>query len=734
MRRYALDAATATPPEDPARRTFIKLAGSGLVLALAPWPASGGGQAEAQAAAGAGLAPNPFLIVAPDDTVTVIVKHLDKGQGAATGLATLIAEEVDARWDQVRTAFAPADAARYNNLLWGPMQGTGGSTAIANSYLQYRKAGATARAMLVAAAARAWGVPAVEVTLAEGRLGHVSGRSATLGEMAIAAAGEAVPADPPLKQARDFVHIGKSFARVDSAAKIDGRPIFTLDLQQEGQLIAVVARPPRFGGKPKAVDAAAAKAIAGVVDVLTIPQGVAVLATSTWPALEARDALSITWDEADAETRGTPELMAELTALLDEPGAIARDDGDAEKALASAAKVVEAEFEFPYLAHAPMEPLDVVIRAEGMKATLWLGSQIQTMDQAVAAAVLGLRPEDVAVVTLWAGGSFGRRATFGSPFVAEAAEIAKAYAKPVPIKVMWTREDDIRGGYYRPAYRHRVKVGLDAKGEIVAWHHRIAGQSIFTGTPMAGQMVKNGVDKSSVEGVDNLPYAIPNLKVELATQKAGVPVLWWRSVGSSHTAHATEHMLDIVAREAGREPLELRLALLDKHPRHTRVLKLATQMAGWDSPPAEGLARGIAVHESFNSFVAEVAEVRLDGKGGFKVERVVCAVDCGVPVNPDNIAAQMEGGIGYGLGHALRDAITLKGGEVEQSNFHDYEPMRISDMPHVEVHIVPSTEPPTGVGEPGVPPIAPAVANALLAATGVRSLVLPFNRQRYVKG
>jgi isoquinoline 1-oxidoreductase beta subunit len=725
-------AGPAEPTDATTRRTFLKLAGSGLVLALAPLPLPPG--AEVAAAAGRDFAPNPFLIVAPDDTVTVIVKHLDKGQGSATGLATLVAEELDARWDQVRTEFAPADATRYNNLLWGPMQGTGGSTAIANSYMQYRKAGATARAMLVAAAAKAWGVPATGISIKDGRLAHASGKSATLGAMAAAAANESVPAEPALKLPKDFVHIGKRFPRVDSVAKTEGRPIFTLDVQQEGMLVAVVRRPPRFGGKVGSVDSAAAKAIEGVIDVLTIPEGVAVLAKSTWPAIKGREALKIEWDESAVEKRGTAELMAELTALLDKPGASARKDGDAAKALAGAAKVITADFEFPYLAHAPMEPLDVVIRFDGSRATLWLGSQMQTMDQAVAAAILGLRPEEVEIHTLWAGGSFGRRATFGSPFVAEAAHIARAYAKPVPIKVVWTREDDIRGGYYRPAYKHRIEVGLDGSGKIVAWRNRIAGQSIMTGTPMAAQMVKDGVDHTSVEGASTLPYAIPNLEVELATQTTGVPILWWRSVGSSHTAHATEHMLDIVARATGQDPVELRLSLLAKHPRHARVLERAAQMAGWDKPPPDGIARGAAVHESFHSFVAEVAEVRLDGKGGFKVERVVCAVDCGVAVNPDNIAAQMEGGIGYGLGHALRNAITLRDGVVEQSNFHDYEPMRISDMPKVEVHIVASAEPPTGVGEPGVPAIAPAVANALLAATGVRTLALPFTRQRYVKG
>lgn len=710
----------------PSRRTFLKItggAGAGLVIGMA-LPRFGA----SSAAAAEEFEPNPFVRVAPDNTVTVIIKHLDMGQGVETGLSTLVAEELDATWQQIRADFAPADASRYNNLFFGQVQGTGGSTSIANSFQQYRKAGAIARAMLATAAAKEWGVPESEITVSQGRVRHGSGKSATFGALAEKAALLPVPQDAPLKDPKDFVYIGKTFPRLDTASKTNGTALYALDVKQVGMLIAVVARPPRFGGKVKSFDAAEAKAVRGVVDVVRVPQGVAVLATSTWPAIKGRDALTVEWDDSAAEKRSTDALLAEYKALARTQGLPARKDGDAEAAIAAAGKVLEAEFEFPYLAHAPMEPLDVTVLHEGDRATFWTGSQLQTVDQNTAAAVLGLKPEQVAINTLYAGGSFGRRAIYNSHYVAEAAEIAKAYGKPVPIKVVWTREDDIRGGYYRPMYVHKLKAGLDGDGNLVGWHQRIVGQSILSGTLFDG-MVKDGIDETSVEGASDLPYHVDNITVELHTTKVGVPILWWRSVGHTHTGYATEVFIDEIAHAAGRDPVDFRLSLLKDHPRHAGVLKLAAEKAGWGKAPPAGRSRGVAVHKSFNSFVAQVAEVSLRQGGGFKVERVVCAIDCGVAVNPDQVRAQMEGGIGFGLGHILRDAITLTDGRVDQSNFHDYEPLRITDMPVVEVHIVPSAEAPTGVGEPGVPPVGPAVANALFAATGKRIRKLPFAGQ-----
>ena len=723
----------ALPTEAPqaSRRSFLKIAGgasAGLVLGMA-LPLRGV-STNAIAAASETLAPNPFLQVAPNNTVTVIIKHLDKGQGAATGLATLVAEELDADWSQIRTEFAPADPVKYKNFAFG-VQGVGGSTGLSNSYEQYRLAGATAKAMIVAAAAKAWGVPASDITVKAGVVSS-GDKKAPFGELATKAAAESVPEKPVLKDPKDFVYIGKSFPRVDSKAKSTGAAKFTIDHQFDDMLIATIARPPMFGATVKSFDASEAEKIKGVVKVLQVPQGVAVLANNTWAALRAQREIKVTWDDSKAEKRSTSDIVTAYKAKLDTPGVSARKDGDVEAGFKSAPKVVEVDFEFPYLAHAPMETMDCVIKYDGKTAEIWTGSQLQTVDHGTACAVLGMKPEAVQIHTVWAGGSFGRRAIADAHYVREACEIAKAYGKPVPIKVIWTREDDIKGGYYRPIYVHRIKAGLDKDGNIVSWLHRIVGQSIIKGTPFESAMVKDGIDATSVEGASTLPYAIPNLHVELHTEETGVPVLWWRSVGATHTAHATEHMIDILAKEAGRDPVDFRLAMLAKHPRHAGVLKLAAEKAGWLSgKPSDGKMRGIAVHESFASYVANAAEVSLRDDGSVKVERVVCAIDCGIAVNPDVVKAQVEGGLGYGLGAALKGAITMKDGVVEQSNFDSYEVLRISEMPKVEVYIVPSAEAPTGVGEPGTPVVTPAVANALLAGTNVRTTVLPMNKQKY---
>jgi isoquinoline 1-oxidoreductase subunit beta len=714
------------PPLHVTRRRFLQgsaAAGMGLLVGF-DVPV---GRVAAQT--GGVLAPNAFVRIAPDNTVTIIAKHIEFGQGTYTGLATILAEELDADWSQVRVESAPADATRYNNLLFGAVQGTGGSTAIGNSWEQLRKAGATARAMLVAAAAREWGVPAAEVTVERGVLSHArTGRRATFGELAAKAAAVAPPADVTLKDPKDFKLIGRRLPRLDSKAKTDGTAQFTMDVYLPDMLTALIARPPRFGARVRAFDAAAALRVNGVTEVVQVPAGVAVLARNFWAARKGRQALKIDWDESGAERRGSEELFAAYRALARQPGARARRDGDPEAAIAGAARVLEAIYEFPYLAHAPMEPLDGVVRLTPDGCEVWAGSQLQTVDQQVVAAVVGLPPDKVRIHTLLAGGSFGRRATPNGDVAGEAASIAKAIGGRQPVKLVWTREDDITGGRYRPLYVHRLRAGLDPTGRLVGWEHRIVGQSILKGTFFESVMVKNGIDATSVEGATTLPYDIPNLGVELHTTEVGVPVLWWRSVGSTHTAFSTETFLDELAHAAGRDPVDFRRTLLTHHPRHRGVLELAAQKAGWDVPLPRGRARGIAVHESFNSFVAQVAEVSLGHDGRPRVERVVCAVDCGVAVNPDVIRAQMEGGIGYGLAAALWSEITLVEGRVQQSNFHDYRPLRIEEMPPVEVYIVPSAAPPTGVGEPGVPPIAPAVANALFHLTGRRVRRLPFAR------
>jgi isoquinoline 1-oxidoreductase beta subunit len=715
------------------RRDFLK-AGAGLTLGVALNDAfaqmAGPGQGGGTAAAGA-FEPNAFVRIGTDNTVTVIVKHLEMGQGTFTGLPTLVAEELDADWSQIRAEGAPADASRYNNLFMGPMQGTGGSTAMANSYEQMRKAGAAARAMLVAAAAERWKVAPDSVTVARGAALHLpSGRRASFGSLAAAAARQPVPQEVKLKDPRDFVLIGKRAPRTDARAKSNGTALYTQDMKLPGMLTALVAHPPRFGGKPKSFDASKAKAVNGVVDVVAIPGGVAVLAGDFWSAKKGRDALAVDWDESESFKLGSGEIMAEYRRLAATPGLAAKKEGDVTAALASAAKTFEAVYEFPYLAHATMEPMNCVVKLSADACELWYGAQFQSIDQPAIAQALGMKPEQVKLNMLFAGGSFGRRANPQSDYVLEAVQIAKAIAGRAPIKLVWTREDDMRAGYYRPMYCHALKAGLDAQGNIVAWQHRIVGQSILAGTAFESMMVKDGIDATSVEGAANLPYAIPNLGVELHSPKVGVPVQWWRSVGSTHTAFSTETFIDELAAAAGKDPFQLRRALLAKSPRHKAVLETAATEADWTLPlvsarVGDRRGRGIAVHESFNTVVAQVAEVTVRRDGSWRVDRVMCAVDCGVAVNPDVIRAQMESGIAYGLTAAMYGAITLKDGAVEQSNFHDYMPLRLTEMPRIGVYIARSEEKPTGVGEPATPVIAPAVANALAAATGKRIRSLP---------
>jgi isoquinoline 1-oxidoreductase beta subunit len=597
-----------------------------------------------------------------------------------------------------------------------------------------RKVGAAARAMLVSAAAERWGVAPDTLSVERGVVLHkASRRKATFGELAADAAKLPVPAEVKLKDPKDFVYIGQRAPRTDSPAKSTGTATFTQDVKLPGMLTAVVAHPPRFGAKVKSFDASKAKAVKGVVEVVAVPQGVAVLAEDFWPAKKGRDALAVQWDESGAFKLGSAEIMAEYKRLAATRGRSARKEGDAEGALAGAAKTIEAAYEFPYLAHAAMEPMNCVVRLSPGACEIWNGEQFQSIDQPAVAGVLGLKPEQVKLNMLYAGGSFGRRANPHADYVVEAASIAKALAQArggsATVKLVWTREDDMRAGYYRPMYYHALKGGLDAKGNIVAWHQRIVGQSILAGSAFEPMMVKDGVDTTSVEGASTLPYRIPNLGVELHSPKMGVPVQWWRSVGSTHTAFSTETFLDELAAAAGKDPYQLRRALLARHPRHRAALELAASEGNWGQPLAEARrgerrGRGIAVHESFSTVVAQVAEVTVKQDGGLRVDRVICAVDCGVAVNPDVVRAQMESGIAYGLTAAMHGAITLKDGVVEQSNFHDYPPLRMNEMPRIGVYIVRSSEKPTGVGEPATPVIAPAVANAVFAATGkpVRSL------------
>jgi isoquinoline 1-oxidoreductase beta subunit len=721
---------TLTPISPQSRRAFLKGAGSASVIALTigfEWVSSTR-RAYAAPASGALFTPNAFLRIGTDNSVTVIAKHLEMGQGAYTGIATIVAEELDADWAQVSVESAPADAKRYANLVFGTIQGTGGSSAMANSWNQLREAGAKARAMLLTAAAQDWHVPAAELTVSKGVVAHAATHNrATFGALVKTAATLPVPDKVTLKDPKDFTLIGHKAARVDAAAKTDGTAQFTLDVVFPGMLVALLKRPPLFGATVKSYDAKAAGAVPGVVKVVQVPRGVAVVAKSFWAAKQGRDALQVDWDDSKAEKRSSTDLMEEYRRLADQPALPARKEGDVERALRDATQKVAAGYEFPYLAHAPMEPLDAVVKLSANSCEIWAGDQFQTIDQANAARTAGLDPAQVSIHTLYAGGSFGRRANLGSDYIVEAVSIAKAYgADGTPIKLQWTREDDIHGGLYRPMYFHKLEAGLNAQGQLTAWRHVIVGQSIMADTIFAAS-IKDGIDGTSVEGAANIAYAIPNIAVNLATTKSGVPVLWWRVVGSSHTTFAVEAFIDEVAHAAGEDGFTFRRKLLEHHPRLKGVLELAAAKAGWGSGPLPaGRGRGIAVAEAFKTYVAQVAEVSVDKDGHIKVDRVVCAVDCGTAINPDIIAAQMEGGIGFGLGAVRYGAITLKGGRIEQDNFNNYRVLRMNEMPKVEVHIMPSTEAPTGVGEPGVAPVGPAVANAIFAATGRRMHVLPF--------
>jgi isoquinoline 1-oxidoreductase beta subunit len=719
-------------PTQSSRRAFLKEAGAITATALTIGFEWVGPPRRAMAAIGsigpAPFAPNAFLRIGADNSVTIIAKHLEMGQGSYTGIATVLAEELDADWTLVRVESAPADAKRYGNSVLGGLQGTGGSSAMANSWSQLRDAGGKARAMLVSAAAAQWHVPVEELTVDKGIVLHASSkRQATFGSLVAKASALPVPDKVTLKDPKDFKLIGYQIPRVDASAKSNGTAQFTLDFTLPGMLIALLRRPPQFGATVKSFDPAAASAVPGVVKVVQVPGGVAVVAKNFWAAKLGRDALKIEWDDAHAEKRSSSTIMDEYRKRADQPATSARKQGDAAKAIQDAAHKVSASFEFPYLAHAPMEPLDALVKLDANSCEIWAGDQFQTMDQANAARTAGLTPQQVSIHTLYAGGSFGRRANTISDYIVEAVSIAKAYgADGTPIKLQWTREDDIRGGLYRPMYFHKLEAGLSDKGELTGWHHVIVGQSIMAGTPFAP---KSGIDGTSVEGAATIAYDIPNLAVDLATTKTGVPVLWWRVVGSSHTTFAVEAFIDEVAKAANADPFEFRRKRLAHEPRMKAVLELAAEKAGWSTPLPKGKGRGIAVAEAFKTYVAQVAEVSVDEAGRIKVDRVVVAVDCGTPINPDVIKAQMEGGIGFGLGAVLYGAITLKDGHVEQHNFNDYRVLRMNEMPKVEVYIVPSTLPPTGVGEPGVAPIGPAVANAIFAATGRRIHVLPFPKQ-----
>ena len=709
--------------KNPSRRRFLKSSAAvagGLVIGF--WLPEGGRRAFAQPQAGP-TPPNAFIRIGKDGSVTVMVKHLEFGQGVNTSLPMIVAEELDCDWTKVRYELAPA-AAVYAHTMFG-MQMTGGSSSVVNSWDQLRTVGAQARTMLAQAAAAQWKVDVSQVKADKGFMVGPAGQRASYGQLADAAGKLPVPAGVKLKDPKDFRLVGKPTRRIDSAEKTDGSAVFGMDVKRKDLHVALIAHPPVFGAKMKAFGADKVKGVRGVTHVIDLGNAVAVVGNHFWACKNGRDALETEWDLGPNAKLSTPALLQQFSELAKTPGAPAKKASDP-NAIKSAAKTIVAEYNVPFLAHAPMEPLNCTIEVRDNGAEIWVGSQFQGVDQAAAAKILGMKPEQVTLHTMLAGGGFGRRANPVSDYIVEACVVA-ANLKGTPVKVMWTREDDIKGGFYRPMYVHRVEVGVDAQGKPVGWNHTIVGPSIVGGTPFEQMMVKDGIDPTSVEGVADTPYAIPNMNVQLHTVKTGVPVLWWRSVGHSHSAFVMETLIDELAAGAGKDPVAYRRELLAGQPRALRVLDLAAQKSGWGSPLPKGRARGVAVHQSFGSVCAHVAEVSLDGKE-IRVHKVTSAFDCGLVVNPMTVEAQVQSAVAFGLSAALFSQITFKDGQVEQSNFHDYRVLRMNEMPHVEVHIVPNAgDKPTGVGEPGTPPIAPAVANALFALTGKRARALPLS-------
>ncbi len=708
-----------------ARRGFLKGVGAGLVLAFHVPRIVKAAPAASRPAIPPLPPANAFLRIGTDDSVTVVLAHSEMGQGIWTGLAMLIAEELECEWSNVRCEHAPA-APAYARPGRG-MQMTGGSQTTRSEFDRYRTVGAVARDMLVRAAAKRWRVPPARCRVEKGVV--VSGnRRLRFGELAEAAMKLPQPRRVTLKDPKHWTLIGTKVKRLDSPEKIDGTAVFGLDIQFPGLRTAMVLRAP-FGGTPKQVDDRAALAVPGVEKVITIEHGVAVIAKHFWAAKLGRDALEVTWTWPD-QIVDSATLSADFhaksrtvgTVAHDISGVVARPSMD--QALGSSP--LDVTYEVPYLAHAPMEPLNCTVKIDGDKVEIWTGTQAQTTDQAAAARIVGTSPDKVTLHTTFLGGGFGRRGSPVADFVSEAVTVAKAAG--VPVKTVWSREDDIRGGFYRPAYVHRVRVRADDKGHPAAWDHVVVGQSIFAATPFAMFVIKNGVDGSSIEGLPDSPY-LDNLaahRVSLHSPTTPIPVLWWRSVGNTHTAFVLESVIDELAAAAHADPLAYRLALLANHPRHARVLQLAATKAGWGAPPPSGRARGLAVHESFGSIVAEVAEVGIE-HGRIRVHRVTAAVDCGTAVNPLGIEAQVQSAIAYGLTAALYGKLTLEHGEVRESNFHDYPILRMFEMPEVAVEIVPNDPKVAmgGIGEPATPPIAPAVANAVFALTGERLRTLP---------
>lgn len=662
--------------------------------------------------------PNVWIKITPDDSVRIMLTMIEMGQGVMTSMPMLVAEELDFDWTKIKTEWAPADP-RYGNPNFGGQQLTAGSNSVRGMWKLMRESGAAARAMLVSAAAQTWNVPENSVTTDKGVAIHqASGRRLTYGALAAKAATLPVPAKIPLKDPKDFKVLGKDVPRLDVPDKVNGTAVFGIDVKLPDLLTARVLRSPVFGGKVASFNADKAKAVPGVRNVVQISSGIAVVADNYWAASKGAQAVEVTWDDGPLAALNSAEIMKRYVGLAQEAGKVARNDGDADAVLTGATRKFERQYEAPFLAHACMEPMNCTADVKAGSCDVYVPTQGQTASHQAAIAASGLRPDQVKIYTTYLGGGFGRRGE--ADFVIDAVETSKAVGKPV--KVVWTREDDIQHDYYRPISYARMWGALDASGQPTVFMQRLVQQSLMK---RIGGLPPNGVDFISLDGAANLPYAIPNVKIEYIENDPGIPFGFWRSVGASFQGFVVEAFVDELATTAGKDPYQFRRDLLGKHPRHLAVLNLAAEKAGWSMPVARGRGRGIALMECFGSILAQVSEVSVDQSGAVKIHKIVCSVDCGWAINPDTIKAQMEGGIVYGLTAALKGEITIDKGRVVQKHFGDYQMMRVNEMPEIEVYIVPSSEEPGGIGEPSTALAAGSLVNAIYAATGKRIYSLP---------
>jgi isoquinoline 1-oxidoreductase subunit beta len=702
------------------RRSFLQAGaatGGGLMLSLSLPFANG----KAEAAGADGFAPNAFIRIEGDGQIVLTMPYVEMGQGTYTSISMLIAEELEVDLRQVRLEHAPPDEKLYGNPLLGGIQATGNSNAIRAAWQSIRQAGATARTMLVAAAAKRWSVDPASCRARSGEVLHApTGRSIKYGELAADAARLPVPENVALKRPQDFRVIGTPAKRLDAPSKVNGTAIYGIDARPPGVKIATLAQSPVFGGRVKNVDDATAKAVKGVRQIVRLDDAVAVVADHMGAAKKGLAALVIEWDDGPHTKLGTDDILHDLERATQKPGAVAQNIGDIAKGMASAATKVEATYQVPFLAHATMEPMNCTVHVRKDGCDVWVGNQVLARAQAAAAQTAGLPLEKVVVHNHLIGGGFGRRLEIDG--VIRAVEIAKHVDGPV--KVIWTREEDIQHDMYRPCFFDRVSAGLDEKGMPVAWNHRFAGSSVIS--RWAPPLFANGLDPDTTEGAIKLVYALPNMHVEyLRVEPPGIPTAFWRSVGPSHNVFVTEGFLDELAAAAKQDAVAYRRALLDKSPRAKAVLELASEKAGWGKPLPDRVGRGVAVQFVFATYMAQVAEVEVSREGAVRVRRVVCAVDCGTVVNPDTVRAQIQGAIMFGITAALYGEITVKDGRVEQTNFDTYQILRINEAPAIEVHIVQSPEAPGGMGEAGTSAVVPAVTNAIFAATGKRLRKLP---------